>query len=73
MLSALGVRFINGKGEVIDPFGGTLHSIVSIDFSQMDSRLKHIKIEAACDVDNPLVGIREHLSCLGDKRVRMKR
>ncbi|CUB58199.1 MULTISPECIES: glycerate kinase [Bacillus cereus group] len=58
MLSALGVRFINGKGEVIDPSGGTLHSIVSIDFSQMDSRLKHIKIEAACDVDNPLVGIR---------------
>ena len=58
MLSALGVRFINGKGEVIEPSGGTLHSIVSIDFSQMDSRLKHIKIEAACDVDNPLVGIR---------------
>ncbi|MGQ0437694.1 glycerate kinase, partial [Bacillus sp. B-TM1] len=47
MLSALGVKFINGKGEVIEPSGGTLHSIVSIDFSQMDSRLKHIKIEAA--------------------------
>jgi len=58
MLSALGVRFIDGKGEVIDPSGGTLHSIVAIDFSQMDSRLAHIKIEAACDVDNPLVGIR---------------
>ncbi len=58
MLSALGVKFINGKGEVIEPSGGTLHSIVSIDFSQMDSRLKHIKIEAACDVDNPLVGIK---------------
>ena len=73
MLSALGVKFINGKGEVIEPSGGTLHSIVSIDFSQMDSRLKHIKIEAACDVDNPLVGIKEHLSYLDDKRVRMKR
>ncbi|MFP3379279.1 glycerate kinase [Bacillus sp. SIMBA_069] len=58
MLSALGVRFINGKGEVIEPSGGTLHSIVAIDFSCMDSRLMHIKIEAACDVDNPLVGIR---------------
>ncbi|MCC2380469.1 glycerate kinase [Bacillus wiedmannii] len=58
MLSALGVRFINGKGEVIEPSGGTLHSIVAIDFSCMDARLMHIKIEAACDVDNPLVGIR---------------
>lgn len=57
MLAALGVRFINDKGEVIDPSGGTLHSIVAIDFSQMDPRLKGIKIEAACDVDNPLVGM----------------
>lgn len=57
MLAALGVRFINDKGEVIDPSGGTLHSIVAIDFSQMDPRLKGVKIEAACDVDNPLVGM----------------
>lgn len=57
MLAALGVRFINDKGEVIDPSGGTLHSIVAIDFSQMDPRLKGGKIEAACDVDNPLVGM----------------
>ncbi|MGF2799836.1 glycerate kinase [Bacillus thuringiensis] len=57
MLAALGVRFINDKGEVIDPSGGTLHSIVAIDFSQMDPRFKGIKIEAACDVDNPLVGM----------------
>ncbi|MDM5237214.1 glycerate kinase [Bacillus cereus] len=58
MLSALGVRFINGEEEVIEPSGGTLHSIAAIDFSRMDSRLTHIKIEAACDVDNPLIGIR---------------
>ncbi|WP_336974890.1 glycerate kinase [Bacillus thuringiensis] len=57
MLAALGVRFINDKGEVIDPSGGTLYSIVAIDFSQMDPRLKGVKIEAACDVDNPLVGM----------------
>ncbi|WP_242215561.1 glycerate kinase [Bacillus cereus group sp. BfR-BA-01383] len=58
MLSALGVRFINGEGKVIEPSGGALHSIATIDFSRMDSRLTHIKIEAACDVDNPLIGIR---------------
>ncbi|MGE7859250.1 MULTISPECIES: glycerate kinase [Bacillus cereus group] len=58
MLSALGVRFINGEGEVIEPSGGTLHSIATINFSRMDSRLSHTKIEAACDVDNPLIGVR---------------
>ncbi|MGE7890531.1 glycerate kinase [Bacillus cereus] len=57
MLAALGVRFLNDKDEVIDPSGGTLYSIIAIDFSQMDPRLKGIKIEAACDVDNPLVGM----------------
>ncbi len=40
MLAALGVRFINGKGEVIDPSGGTLHSIVTIDFFTNGPTLK---------------------------------
>ena len=71
MLAALGVRFINDKGEVIDPSGGALHSIDAIDFSQLNYTLKGVKIEAACDVDNPLVGMQGHLSYLGDKRVRM--
>jgi glycerate kinase len=56
MLSALGVEFINRKGEVIEPSGGTLHLITALNLSRMDTRLKDIKLEAACDVDNPLVG-----------------
>jgi glycerate kinase len=58
MLSTLGVEFINRKGEVIEPSGGTLHLITAIDLSRIDSRLENVKIEAACDVDNPLVGPR---------------
>ncbi|WJE27646.1 glycerate kinase [Bacillus cereus] len=57
MLSALGARFINRKGEVIEPTGGTLHLITTVDLSKIDSRLEDIKLEAACDVDNPLVGL----------------
>ena len=38
MLATLGVRFINDKGEVIDPSGGTLHSIVAIDFHEAHPR-----------------------------------
>ena len=43
MLAALGVRFINDKGEVIDPSGGALHSIDAIDFSQLNYTLKGSK------------------------------
>ncbi|KFN03514.1 glycerate kinase [Bacillus clarus] len=56
MLSALGVKFLNQKGEVIEPSGGTLHSIDSVNLYGLDSRLKNVKLEAACDVDNPLIG-----------------
>ncbi|MBE5108611.1 glycerate kinase [Bacillus thuringiensis] len=68
MLSALGVRFINEKGEVIDPSGGTLHSITSIDFSRLDLRLKDIKLEAACDVDNPLIGVKGASFVFGEQK-----
>ncbi|MEN1938396.1 glycerate kinase [Paenibacillus sp. 102] len=56
MLSALGVKFLKKDGQVIEPVGGNLQSIDSLDLSQLDSRLAHVKLEAACDVDNPLTG-----------------
>ncbi|HEK9102747.1 TPA: glycerate kinase [Bacillus pseudomycoides] len=56
MLSALGVKFLKKDGQVIEPVGGNLHSIDSFDLAKLDSRLEHVKIEAACDVDNPLTG-----------------
>ncbi|PHA02672.1 glycerate 2-kinase [Bacillus pseudomycoides] len=56
MLSALGVRFFDSDNRVIEPNGGNLNYITSFDMSQLDSRLKKVKIEAACDVENPLTG-----------------
>ena len=56
MLSALGVKFLQKDREVIEPVGGNLHSIDSLDLSKLDARLANIKLEAACDVDNPLTG-----------------
>ncbi|WP_459503329.1 glycerate kinase [Bacillus sp. C1] len=56
MLSALGVKFLKRDGRVIEPVGGNLHTIDSFDLTKLDSRLAHVKIEAACDVDNPLTG-----------------
>ncbi|KEK20062.1 glycerate kinase [Bacillus gaemokensis] len=56
MLSALGVQFLKKNGEVIEPVGGNLNAIESLNLSQLDPRLVYIKLEAACDVDNPLIG-----------------
>lgn len=57
MLSALGVRFFDSNNCAIDPSGGNLDCITYFDISQLDSRLAHVKIEAACDVANPLTGV----------------
>ena len=56
MLQALGVRFYDGDNRQITPNPSELTTIDRIDISGLDSRLKHITIDVACDVDNPLTG-----------------
>ena len=56
MLQALGVRLLNGSGAEIGFGGGSLAFLERIDASGLDSRLKTCRVEAACDVDNPLTG-----------------
>ncbi len=56
MASALGFRFLDKDGVAVDPVGGSLNAIFSIDSSGVDPELKRIEVSAACDVTNPLVG-----------------
>lgn len=56
MAAALGVRFFDSKGENIIPNGGNLKYIHDIDISGLDTRIKDVPIEVACDVENPLIG-----------------
>jgi glycerate 2-kinase len=56
MASVLGIKFFDEDGEELLMQGDALQKIRSIDVSFIDPRLKHIKVEAACDVRNPLVG-----------------
>lgn len=57
MAQALGVKFYDDNGCVIDEFGGKiLSSIAHIDVSQLDPRVKDVEITVACDVTNPLCG-----------------
>ncbi len=58
MASALGIKFLDNKGKVLEGCGKNLAKIASIDISEMDPRLKVVEIEVACDVDNPLTGKR---------------
>lgn len=58
MARALGIRFLNADGKEIGEGGGSLSELVSIDRTQADSRLTSVKIEVACDVDNPLTGMK---------------
>ncbi|WP_003545732.1 glycerate kinase [Desulfotomaculum nigrificans] len=56
MAQALGAKLLNHEGKQIGYGGGALNHIAAIDISEMDPRLQNVKIEVACDVNNPLVG-----------------
>ena len=56
MATALGYRFLDGTGKAVDPVGGALETIATIDRRNVDARLSHLSISAACDVTNPLCG-----------------
>ena len=52
--AALGVKFLNAKGETFVPVGGTLNEVVSISASDLLPELKTVPVTAMCDIDNPL-------------------
>jgi glycerate kinase len=56
MLQALGVKLQDLNGCEIGFGGGKLASLEHIEISGMDPRLRSCRIEAACDVNNPLTG-----------------
>ena len=56
MAAALGYRFLDATGTPVDPVGGCLGAIASIDRRNVDSRLDGISVSVACDVTNPLIG-----------------
>lgn len=56
MARALGAKLLDHQGKETGEGGGQLNKISSIDMSELDPRLTGVKIEVACDVDNPLTG-----------------
>ncbi len=68
MLQALGVRLLDANKREIEPGGGGLGSLAAIDASGLDPRLANCKIQAACDVDNPLTGPRGASAVFGPQK-----
>ena len=56
MAAALGYRFLDETGTPVEPVGGSLGAITSIDRQNVDPRLDGVSVSVACDVTNPLTG-----------------
>lgn len=54
--AALGYAFLDKNNTPLEPVGASLESVVHIDSSGVDPRIKDISFWVACDVTNPLTG-----------------
>lgn len=68
MAEALGVKFLDDKGEQLSFGGAALKKLSFVDISQIDPRLKDTEIMVACDVDNPLCGPRGASAVFGPQK-----
>ena len=68
MLKALGARFYNNNGQQISEGGAALSLLDKLDLSGINPLLKECKIDVACDVDNPLCGIRGASHIFGSQK-----
>src|SRR5581483_4402778 len=56
MLRALGARFVDETGALLDRAILAYRRLEEIDLGDFDARFERIAIEIAADVDNPLYG-----------------
>ncbi len=68
MARALGVRFLDGRGEPLPEGGAALARLASLDLAGVDPRLAGAEILVACDVDNPLTGPRGASAVFGPQK-----
>lgn len=56
LAQALGARLLDADGAELEPGGAALAGLERIDASDLDPRLRRLRIDVACDVTNPLCG-----------------
>lgn len=68
MLAELGARFLDASGRRIGTSPDALAALASVDLRGMDPRLAGLRVEVACDVDNPLLGERGASAVFGPQK-----
>lgn len=68
MARALGVRFLDNRGKDLPDSAAALPDLQRIDLSRLDPRLQETEITVACDVDNPLCGLRGASAVFGPQK-----
>ena len=58
MLSALGYDFMDENGDILPPVFASLEKVVQIENNRVPEVLKDCHFQIACDVTNPLCGVR---------------
>lgn len=67
-LQALGAQLLDQEGQALRPGGLALSGLQQIDLSQLDPRLASCHFEVACDVNNPLTGIKGASAVFGPQK-----
>ncbi|MGY2463637.1 glycerate kinase [Vreelandella sulfidaeris] len=68
MLQALGARFFDQNGNALPPGGAALCQLACLELDGLDPRLARLTLEAAVDVDNPLLGERGASAIFGPQK-----
>ncbi|WP_404375770.1 glycerate kinase [Vreelandella aquamarina] len=68
MLQALGATLLDAQGQPLPPGGAALEQLATLDLSTLDPRLAELRVEAAVDVDNPLLGERGASAVFGPQK-----
>lgn len=55
-MRALGLKPLDGAGNIVPLGGGSLADVAAVDTSELDPRLSRVKFRIAVDVRNPLYG-----------------
>jgi glycerate kinase len=73
MANALGFRFFDAENNLLEGRGKDLNRVTTIDTSMVNTELRNIKFEVACDVDNPLFGPKGAASVYAKQKGATKR
>lgn len=68
LLEALGVRFLDETGHVIDSFPHQLERVAQVDWTGLLPEARHVEWRMASDVTNPLLGLSGAAAVFGPQK-----